>query len=106
MCLALCLCVAAPAVADFAAGERAYRAGDYPTALRELEPYARAGNARAQYFLGEMYTFGGSSLHPAFPSDDEKAIYWLDLAVEQKLPTSLKRSFGLLHARCWQPSGL
>ena len=85
----------ANATEDLTKGERAYRAGDYPTAVQELEPYARAGNARAQYLLGYMYDFGSSSLHPAFARDEEKAIYWLDLAVAQSYPPAMGHRAGI-----------
>lgn len=85
----LCLIGISPAAADFAAGERAFREQDYPTALRELEPAARAGDPRAQYLLGQMYAYGGNYGHPAFARDDAKAIYWLDLSVLQNYPPAM-----------------
>ena len=39
------------------AGE-AYARGDYPTAIRLVQPLAEAGNAAAQYNLGTMYREG------------------------------------------------
>jgi hypothetical protein len=52
--LALCL----PALADFAAGERACVSGDYAKALKEFGALARQGNAGAQMYLGTMYSKG------------------------------------------------
>jgi hypothetical protein len=95
LCISFFLLLATPALADLAAGESAYRAGDYSSALRELEPYARAGNARAQYILGRIYDFGSSSLRAAFPRDEEKAIYWLDLAVAQNYPPAMSHRGGI-----------
>ncbi len=47
--LLLTLLVANPALsADFQKGVTAYQSGDYATALRELEPLAKQGNASAQ----------------------------------------------------------
>lgn len=95
LCLAFFLFPAPPVLADMAAGVNAYRAGDYPTAFRELEPYARAGDARAQYILGKMFDFGSSSLRPAFPRDEERAIYWLDLAVAQHYARAMGHRAGI-----------
>jgi len=56
--LALLFAFAAPAWADFAAGEAAYARGDYKVAFREFKTEANRGNARAQYYLGNMYALG------------------------------------------------
>jgi hypothetical protein len=52
--LSLCL----PAFADLGAGLRALKSGDYSTAIKELLPLAKQGNAVAQFNLGCMYSFG------------------------------------------------
>ncbi len=44
--------------ADYQKGAAAYESGDYATALRELEPLAEQGDARAQYNLGWIYAEG------------------------------------------------
>jgi tol-pal system protein YbgF len=44
--------------ADAASGLAAYKAGDYPVALRELTPAAQAGDAEASYVLGIIYEQG------------------------------------------------
>ena len=44
--------------ADFAAGLRAYDKGDYATALKEWQPLADGGDARAQLRLGLMQAYG------------------------------------------------
>ena len=56
--LALLFVFAAPAWADFAAGQAAYKRGDYKTAIREFTAEANRGNADAQSNLGIMYGKG------------------------------------------------
>ena len=46
------------AQADFAAGVRAYDAGDYETAYREWLPLARNNDAAAQRNIGHLYRYG------------------------------------------------
>lgn len=53
-----CLVCSAPALADFAAGLRAYENKDYSTALHEWRPLAEQGDAAAQFNLGLMYYDG------------------------------------------------
>jgi len=72
--LALCL----PALADLAAGQRAYFSRDYATALKEFPPLARQGNADAQFHLGVMYEFG-----EGVPQDYKEAARWYRLAADQ-----------------------
>lgn len=43
------------ALGDFQKGERAYRNGDYITAIAEFWPLAEAGNPRAQLYVAEAY---------------------------------------------------
>ena len=47
-----------PAWADYDAGVVAYSLGDYKTALREFTEPANQGDARAQAFLGAIYSGG------------------------------------------------
>ena len=54
---------------------------DYPTAVRLLEPLARAGNAQAQARLGLLYYHG----HGVRESDTE-ALRWFERAARQGLP--------------------
>jgi TPR repeat protein len=65
-----------PSSGDFQKGNRAYRRGDYATALRELKPVAEQGNAYAQYYLGRMYRLG-----KGVPQNDKTALkeLWLNL---------------------------
>jgi TPR repeat protein len=58
----LLACFAAPASADYLAGEDAYYSGDYATAFRELTPLAESGDAYSAYFLGLMYAQGAAVL--------------------------------------------
>ena len=50
--------LAPPAWADFGAADKAYHAGDYKAALAELQPLAKAGDAKAQRLLGKLYADG------------------------------------------------
>jgi len=72
------LCLAAPAWADFKAGEKAYHRGDYATALREWHPLAKQGQAVAQYHLGLLYANG-----QGVPKDDALARQWYEKAAAQ-----------------------
>ncbi|MGH7219212.1 MAG: tetratricopeptide repeat protein [Nitrospiraceae bacterium] len=72
------VCFAAPAWADFKAGENAYHRGDYATALREWQPLAKQGHAAAQYNLGLLYANG-----QGVPKDDAQARQWYEKAAVQ-----------------------
>ena len=52
------LAAAGGARAAVARGWQAFLKGDYETALAELEPAARTGDAAAQYYLGVLYGHG------------------------------------------------
>ena len=57
--LALLMTLSSPAAAqDFDTGLFAAQAGDFATALQEWKPLAEAGDADAQYNLGQMYRKG------------------------------------------------
>jgi TPR repeat protein len=73
------VCLAAPARADFKAGEHAYRRGDYASALREWQPLANQGHAVAQYHLGLLYANG-----QGVPKDDAQARQWYEKAANQE----------------------
>ena len=64
--------------ADLKKGGIAYKNGDYPAALREWKPLAFQGNAKAQFFLGNMYYKG-----IGVPQDDGAAYKWFKKAAEQ-----------------------
>jgi TPR repeat protein len=72
------VCLAAPAWADFKAGEKAYQSGDYATALREWQPLAEQGHVLAQYQLGLLYANG-----KGVTKDDAKARQWYEKAAIQ-----------------------
>lgn len=72
------VCLAAPAWADFKAGENAYHRSDYATALREWQPLAKQGHAAAQYNLGLLYANG-----QGVPKDDAQARQWYEKAAVQ-----------------------
>ena len=59
---------------SLAAAER----GDYATALRELQPLARAGDSDAQFALGNMYADGRG-----VPKSDVEAVKWYRRAADQ-----------------------
>jgi len=61
----------------------AYRAGDYPHAVRRVGPAAERGDPRAQAFLGFMYQYGrGVAQNYAL------ATYWYRRSAEQGNPTA------------------
>jgi TPR repeat protein len=63
------------------AAEAAYLQGDYKTALEGFQPMAEKGNARAEFFLGEMYLNGNG-----VPRDYAQALKWASASAEQKNP--------------------
>ena len=72
------ICLAAPAWADYQAGEEAYHRGDYATALREWRPLAELGIAPAQFNLGLLYANG-----QGVPQDYVQARQWYEKAAMQ-----------------------
>jgi len=61
--------------------EAAYRKGDFKTALEVFQAMAEQGNARAQFYLGEMYLSGSG-----VAKDYAQALKWASAAAEQKSP--------------------
>jgi uncharacterized protein len=59
-------------------GQRAYKRGDYATALKLLRPLAEQGNANAQSNLAWMYDQG-----QGVPQDFKEAMEWYRSAAEQ-----------------------
>ena len=55
-----------------------YFDGDYATTLAKITPLAEAGDAEAQYWLGDMYDHGRG-----VDEDDAEAVKWYRLAAEQ-----------------------
>lgn len=78
LALILFLAVGAPARAGFDEGLAAYERGDYAAAYREFLPLAQAGDASAQFTLGQLYRNGwGVAQYYA------EAVKWYRLAAEQ-----------------------
>ncbi|HEV7815047.1 MAG TPA: tetratricopeptide repeat protein [Janthinobacterium sp.] len=59
------------ALAGFAEGASAYNNKNYPQALKEILPLAKAGNADAEHLLGLMYYMGRG-----VPQDYKQAMAW------------------------------
>lgn len=68
----------ASAHADVRAGVEAWEAGDYARALREWRPLAQAGDADAQFNLGQAYKLGRG-----VTQDLAQAIAWFQRAASQ-----------------------
>ena len=86
--------LAAPAWAEFQVGMDAYNRGDFKTALREWQPMAEQGDARAQFYFGLLYENGDG-----VPLDYAKARQWYEKAAVQgdakaQLYLGLQSSFG------------
>ena len=64
--------------ADLNTGVDAYMSGDYATALNELKPLAKKGNAAAQTNLGIMYKEG-----KGVPQSNKTSVKWFTAAAEQ-----------------------
>ena len=71
------LLAAGPAQADFAAGVRAYEAGDYATAYAEWLPIAERNDVAAMRNIGHLYRWG-QGVEP----DMQKALDWYRRAAE------------------------
>ncbi|MGV3729257.1 MAG: SPOR domain-containing protein [Sphingopyxis sp.] len=69
---------AAPARADVKAGVDAWQAGNYPAAVAEWRPLAIAGDADAQFNLGQAYKLGRG-----VPADLGQAEAWYRRAAKQ-----------------------
>ena len=63
---------------DFVAGQVAYEAGDYATALRNWTPLADKGDPVAQYHLGNLFANGHGVL-----KDNVKAVAWFAKSAAQ-----------------------
>jgi uncharacterized protein len=70
--------LAAPAWADVKAGIEAWQRGDYAAAIKEWQPAADAGDADAQFNLGQAYKLG-----KGVPVDIAKAQSWYRKAADQ-----------------------
>lgn len=93
LALTIGLTAAAPALADFAAGDRAARTGDYATALTEWRQGAQYGDARAQYGLAWLYAEG-----KGVARNQELAALWCRKAAKQGLAKA-QYNLGLMYSR-------
>ena len=79
-------------VPDYAAGRRAYAAGDYQKAFKIWEPLARQGDNGAQFFVGFLYETGqGVQKNPS------EAVKWLSLSADQGMGDAQVRLSRLLY---------
>lgn len=88
------VCLVVSAWADFQAGMAAYNRGDFATALREWQPLAEQGDARAQFSFGLLHENGDG-----VPRDYAKARQWYEKAAAQgdakaQLYLGMQFSFG------------
>ena len=79
--------------ADLKKGATAYQKGDYAATLREWKPLASQGNAKAQYFLGNMYYKG-----IGVPQNDRDAYKWFKKSAEQGL-IGAQNNLGTMYMR-------
>ncbi len=71
--------------------DKAYRRGDYSTAVKDLQFLANGGDIRAQYDLGLMYDKG-----QGVPQSDSDALWWYRRAAEQGEPRA-QYNLGLMY---------
>ena len=90
--LAVAMLLAEPALAGFDEGMAAYKAGDYATALPELQAAAESGHARAQYALGTMYNEGKG----VAPDRARAADWWMKAANQNHAQAQF--ALGVLHS--------
>lgn len=76
--MASLLLAAGVAWGDFDAGDRAYKAKEYTTALQEYREAAEKGHVKAQGKLASMYLYGVGTR-----TDYQQAYIWFDLAARQ-----------------------
>ncbi len=77
---------AGSAEADFARGMAAFARGDMASAVRELEPAARADDARAQYLLAQIYERTGAP-----PKQRANAVMWYRRAAVNGIVAAMRR---------------
>ena len=91
--LLLALCAAPSAWAGLDEGLAAYSRGDFATAFAELETLGKAGNAKAQLLLGDLFRTG-----KGIPRDPDSAELWYNKAFNNPAAdpeTKAKASAGL-----------
>lgn len=77
---ALLLGLVSPAWADIQSGAKAYRSGDFATAIAEFRKLADQGVPIAQFALGQMYSEG-----VGVDQDFDQAVKWYRAAAESNL---------------------
>ena len=77
---------------EYEKGLRAYRFGNYKTALNLLKPLAEAGHADAQFQLGWMYHNGEGVVQ-----DDKEAVKWYRMTAEQGIAIA-QNNLGAMYA--------
>jgi TPR repeat protein len=75
------LCAQVSLATSFASAERAFNHRNFATALKELQPLAKQGDAKAQVLLARMYMMGYGVL-----KDPAEAHKWLEAAAAQGNP--------------------
>lgn len=85
--------LSAPAWGDFETGLMAYRNAHFKEAFRNWMPLVIEGDARAQFYLGEMHVDG-----MGMPVNLDKAVRFYRQAAEQEHPGAQAR-LGMLHAK-------
>ncbi|MBY0430346.1 MAG: sel1 repeat family protein, partial [Rhodospirillales bacterium] len=78
--------LAAPALADLAAGRAAFEAGDYAAAVQALEPAAWEGQAEAQFLLARCHENGWG-----VPRSEPRAFAWYKRAGDKAHPEAQLR---------------
>lgn len=87
------LCISFPMYADFKAGGKAYKKGNYETAAKEFLPLAKNNDHRAMYALGSMYAVGRG-----VPMDLKESFKWFQKAANHGRPDA-QYKLGLMYDR-------
>lgn len=75
---AVLTCWQGTAVAGVDEGIAAYGRRQYDVAFREFQPLAEKGDAKSQFYLGRMHSFGRGT-----PRDELQAVFWYGKAADQ-----------------------
>ena len=73
-----------PTYANMAKGMKHYSKDQHQRARKHLRPDAKAGNVKAQYYLGKSYTKQSKFIVVTAAIDYDDASYWFSKAVEQE----------------------
>ncbi|MGC2164963.1 MAG: tetratricopeptide repeat protein [Gallionella sp.] len=74
-------------------GFDAFEQGNFPTAMQQLDPIAKQGDAKAQFYLGLILSQG-----KGVAQDFKQAANWLNKAAEQH-QVEAQENLGLLYAK-------